>query len=237
MHPTLVLSTFLLTSLCSYTSIIAHAQTLVNGQIFTDGLAIIDAPAPNSPLHAGSTTQVAIDILDAVQISGDGKLDQTASIPGSDKSTRFDSLEMYLVSYPKKLNLTVSSGPGLLTQELGSTVKHWDFNVSSCIPAGSYNLTFYEGSHINGQPFFSITPLPVAVMNDHPTDACTNGTNTLQDFPQPSSPPPRSPWLDGTSIATQPLPTATGSNVAASINARFPPANLLLVVLVSLLFF
>ncbi|KAI0831240.1 hypothetical protein BC628DRAFT_1415771 [Trametes gibbosa] len=207
MHPTLFFSAAaaaLLTSLSHH----AYAQTLVNGQIFTGGLAIVDAPAPNSPMHAGSVTQVAIDI------SGDGKLDQSASIPGSDKSTRFDSLEIYLVSYQTKLNLTVSAGPGLLTQEQGSTVKHWDYAVSTCIPAGSYNLTFYEGSHINGDPFFTITPIPVTVMNDHPTDACTNGTNALQDFPQPSSPPTQSPWLDGTSIATQPLPTATGSNSA-----------------------
>ncbi|KAI0637035.1 hypothetical protein C8Q77DRAFT_542597 [Trametes polyzona] len=207
MLPTLVYSAALFTTLLSRG---AHAQTLVNGQVFTNGLAIVDAPAPNSPMHAGSVTQVAIDI------SGDGKLDQSASIPGSDKSTRFDSLEIYLVSYQTKLNLTVSSGPGLLTQEQGSTVKHFDFNVSTCIPAGSYNLTFYEASHINNEPFFSITPLPVTVMNEHPTGACTNGTNALQDFPQPSSPPPQSPWLDGTAIATQPLPTATGSNSGSS---------------------
>ncbi|RDX56844.1 hypothetical protein OH76DRAFT_1468275 [Lentinus brumalis] len=194
-----------------------HAQTLVNGQIFTNGLAIVDAPAPNSPMHAGSVTQVAIDI------SGDGHLDQSASIPGSDKSTRFDSLEIYLVSYQTRLNLTVSSGPDLLTREQGSTVKHLDYNVSTCIPAGSYNLTFYEASHINDQAFFSITAYPVTVMNDHPTDACTNGTNTLQDFPQLSSAPPQSPWLDGTSIATQPLPTATGNGAATltSVSSGF----------------
>ncbi|KAI0781002.1 hypothetical protein BD413DRAFT_17643 [Trametes elegans] len=206
MHPTLLFSAALLT--CAAGS--AHAQILVNGQIFTSGLAIVDAPAPNSPMHAGSVTQVAIDI------SGDGKLDQSASVPGSDKSTRYDSLEVYLVSYQTKLNLTVSSGPDLLTREQGSTVKHWDYNVSTCIPAGSYNLTFYEASHINGEAYFAITPLPVTVMNEHPTDACTNGTNALQAFPQPSSPPPQSPWLDGTAIATQPLPTATGSNAATA---------------------
>ncbi len=60
-------------------------------------------------------------------------------------------------------------------------------------------------------------------MNDHPTDACTNGTNTLQDFPQLSSAPPQSPWLDGTSIATQPLPTATGNGAATltSVSSGF----------------
>ncbi|KAI0362023.1 hypothetical protein OH77DRAFT_1416222 [Trametes cingulata] len=205
MHATLVFSSILALLVSS-----AHAQTLVNGQVFTKGLAIVDAPAPNSPMHAGSVTQVAIDI------SGDGKLDQSASVPGSNEPTRFDSLEIYLVSYQTKLNLTVSSGPGLLTQEQGSTVKHFNYNVATCIPAGSYNLTFYEASHINNQPFFSITPIPVTVMNDHPTDSCSNGTNTLQDFPQQSSPPPQSPWLDGTSV-TQTFPSATGSNSAAAL--------------------
>ncbi|KAI0336467.1 hypothetical protein GY45DRAFT_1266160 [Cubamyces sp. BRFM 1775] len=225
MYPTLVFSAALFTSLLGT----AQAQTLVNGQIFTNGLAIVDAPAPNSPMHAGSVTQVAIDI------SGDGKLDQSASIPGSDKSTRFDSLEIYLVSYQTKLNLTVSSGPGLLTQEQGSTVKHWNYNVSTCIPAGPYNLTFYEASHINDQPYFSITSYPVTVMNDHPADACSNGTNPLQSFPQLSSPPPHSPWLDGTSIATQPLPTATGSNSASAIVATGAPLAFALLGLLSLL--
>lgn len=75
------------------------------------------------------------------QISGDGHLDLSASIPGSDKSTRFDSLEIYLVSYQTKQNITVSNGTELLTQEQGSTVKHWNFNVSTCIPPGNYNVS------------------------------------------------------------------------------------------------
>ncbi|KAI8998693.1 hypothetical protein BD414DRAFT_475797 [Trametes punicea] len=223
MYRTLLYSTALLAFIGC-----AHAQILVNGQVFTNGLAIVDAPAPESPMHAGSVTQVAIDI------SGDGKLDQSASIPGSDKPTRFDSLEIYLVSYQTKLNLTVSSGPGLLAQEQGSTVKHLSYNVSTCIPPGSYNLTFYEASHINNQPFFSITPLPVVVMNDHPTATCTNGTNPLQDFPQLSTPPPQSPWLNGSSIATQAFPTATGSTSAAT--ASTAPFALILLTLVSSLF-
>ena len=43
MHPTLVFSAALLASLLGA----VQAQTLVNGQIFTNGLAIVDAPAPN----------------------------------------------------------------------------------------------------------------------------------------------------------------------------------------------
>ncbi|OBZ75393.1 hypothetical protein A0H81_04377 [Grifola frondosa] len=184
----------------------ACAQTVVNGQIFTNGLAIIDAPASNSSLHAGSTIQVAIDV------SGDGKLSQSASIPGSSQSTRFDSLETYLVSYQKSQNLTVSSGPGLLTRESGSTVKHWNYNVSTCVPAGSYNLTFYEGSRIDGQAYFSITPVPVEVMNDNPSGACSEGMNTLQDYPQRSSSPPSSPWLSSTASGSSVFPSSTGAN-------------------------
>ena len=75
-----------------------------------------------------------------IQISGDGHLDQKASVPGSGEATRFDSLEVYLVSYPGQLNLTVSAGPDLLTREQGSTVKHFDYNVSTCVPAGTYNV-------------------------------------------------------------------------------------------------
>ncbi|KAI0709130.1 hypothetical protein C8Q76DRAFT_742336 [Earliella scabrosa] len=213
MHPTLVSAVALFAAAISG----VHAQTLVNGQIFTNGLAIVDAPAPNSPMHAGSVTQVAIEI------SGDGGLDQSASIPGNDQPTRFDSLEVYLVSYETEINITVSSGPDLLTREQGSTVKHWDFNVSTCIPPGSYNLTFYEASHIDNEPYFSITAYPVTVMNERQTEACTEGTNPLQDFPQLSSPPPQTPWLDGTTVTTQPLPAATGNSAAglSSVSIQF----------------
>ncbi|KAI0807375.1 hypothetical protein C8Q74DRAFT_1362886 [Fomes fomentarius] len=224
MHPTLL---SVLALFAAYAISGVQAQTLVNGQIFTNGLAIVDAPAPNSPMHAGSVTQVAIDV------SGDGHLAQSASSPGNDESTRFESLEIYLVSYETKQNITVSSGLDLLNREQGSTVKHWDFNVSTCIPAGNYNLTFYEASHIDDQPYFAITAYSVTVMNDHPTEACTDGTNTLQDFPQLSSPPPQTPWLDGTSIATQPLPAATG-NAATVPSTSFPFAALSAVILCTL---
>jgi hypothetical protein len=76
----------------------------------------------------------------AIDISGNGHLDAKASIPGSDLETRFDLLEIYLVSAQTGLNLTVSEGPGLLTQGSGSTVKHLDFALSRCIPSGNYNV-------------------------------------------------------------------------------------------------
>lgn len=181
-------------------------QVLVKGQIFTDGLAIIDAPAPNTTLHAGATQSVAIDI------SGDGHLPQSASIPGSGQSTRFDSLEVYLVSYQTSSNLTVSQGPSLLTQESGSTVKHINWVIDPCVAPGNYNLTFYEGSHIQDQAFFIITPLPIEIQNTNVAKSCSNGTNTLIPSPQPSSAPSHSPWLDGTQTSILPFPSATASS-------------------------
>lgn len=83
-------------------------------------------------------------------------------------ATRYNSLELYLVSAQMNINLTVSNGPGLLTQEPGSTVKHLNWPIPPCVPAGDYNVrstsvvwwtliellpqvTYYEGSTINSQ--------------------------------------------------------------------------------------
>lgn len=87
----------------------------------------------SSTLHAGATQSVAIDI------SGDGHLPADSG-PGSSSATHFDSLEVYLTSYATTFNLTVSSGPGLLTQEPGSTVKHVNWLIDSCVPSGNYNV-------------------------------------------------------------------------------------------------
>ncbi|OCH95548.1 hypothetical protein OBBRIDRAFT_767320 [Obba rivulosa] len=189
------------------------AQIIVNGQLFTQGLAIVDSPAADSTLHAGSNNSIAIDV------SGDGKLPnwQTASVPGSDLSTRFDSLEIYLVSYQTNLNLSVSQGPGLLEQESGSTVKHLNWAIPTCVPSGGYNLTFYEGSHINGTAFFSITPLPLEIQNSQSSSSqCSDGVNTLRGAPQASSPPPLSPWLNtnGQVITEPSFPSANGAGHA-----------------------
>ncbi|KAI9062128.1 hypothetical protein FKP32DRAFT_1612788 [Trametes sanguinea] len=203
MRTTTALFSALLASLLGRTT---HAQILgTDGLVYTNGLAIVNSPSPESTFQAGSVIPIAVDI------SGNGRLDANTTTAGSTKPTRIDSLEIYLVSLQAKLNLTVTSGSGLLTQEPNSAVKHLNFTVSTCIPAGPYNLTFYEAAHINNQSYFSITPLPVLVSNDHPTDACSNGTNTLQSVPQKSSPPPQSPWLNGSSVTTVAFATATGS--------------------------
>ncbi|KAI0093652.1 hypothetical protein BDY19DRAFT_989206 [Irpex rosettiformis] len=168
----------------------AAAQTIVNGQIFTNGLAIVDAPQPGTTLHAGATQSVAIDI------SGDGHIPQSAADPTSTLDTHYDSLEVYLISYESSFNQTISSGPELLTQEQGSTVKHINWVIDRCIKNGNYNLTLYEGAHINGTAHFTITPLPIEIQNTNVSNACVNATNPIQSFPQEQSALSHSPFLD-----------------------------------------
>ncbi|KAJ7706391.1 hypothetical protein B0H17DRAFT_1037012 [Mycena rosella] len=196
------------------------AQTTINGQTFTNGLAIIDAPSPSNPGHAGSTIPIAVDV------SGDGKLAPAASLPGSDLSTRYDFLEIYLVSAQTNINITVSAGPSLLTNETGSTVKHLNWPIPTCIPAGDYNLTFYEASHVNGQGVFTITPIPIPISNPSASGQCPD-LNSLQPQPQASNPLSQSPFASGSTISPS-------SSTSGMITAAPTPA---LALTLTLLFF
>ncbi|KAI0274626.1 hypothetical protein BC834DRAFT_848968 [Gloeopeniophorella convolvens] len=204
------------------------AQYLVNGQVFTYALAIVDAPAPNGTFHAGSSIPIAIDV------SGDGKLPQAAAAPGAGLATGFDSLELYLVSEQTKTNLTISNGTGLLTQEPESTVKHINFVLSNCVTPGNYNFTVYEGSHINGQNYFSITPVPISIENTSPSGPCTNGTNQLQDLPQPNSPPPANPFLNTSGLA--PLDASSSSAATSCTPSLQAPLAFFSLALLSMMF-
>ena len=62
----------------------------------------------------------------------------------------------------------------------------------------SLKVTLYEGSHVNGTPYFSITALPLKIENANPSgQACTSGVNDYQQGVQASSPPPTNPWIGG----------------------------------------
>jgi len=165
----------------------------------------------------------------AIDISGDGKLPSAASLPGSGLSTNFELLEIYLVSAETKINMTVSAGPGLLTNESGSTVKHLNWPIPTCIPAGNYNLTFYESSFVNGTGIFTITPIPIPVSNTNPSGQCTN-LNTLQAQPQSSSPLVHSPFLDSTASGSS---SGSNSGIATVIGAG-PSLTLTLLVALAL---
>ncbi|KAJ7275242.1 hypothetical protein B0H12DRAFT_1086359 [Mycena haematopus] len=196
-------------------------QTLINGQTFTNGLAIIDSPNPQNPGHAGSSINIAIDV------SGDGKLPAAASLPSSGYSTGFISLEIYLVSAETNINMTVSTGPALLSGESGSTVKHLDWPIPTCMPAGDYNLTFYETSLFNREGIFTITPIPIPISNPNPAAPCTDNLNLVQVQPQSSNPLPQSPFAPGSALSasvnllatpSSPLPAPSASRMVTVIS-------------------
>uniref|UniRef100_A0A0W0G2N7 Uncharacterized protein n=1 Tax=Moniliophthora roreri TaxID=221103 RepID=A0A0W0G2N7_MONRR len=171
--------------------IFGQLQCCWAGQIFTDGLAIINSPQIGNPGHAGSNLPISIDI------SGNGKLAPDATSSVSSSPTHYRSLDIYLVSAETAMNFTVSSGPTIFTQE-GGTVRHIDWQIPKCIPEGAYNLTFYESSYIDGQPYFIITPISIPIDNPSPSGVpCTEGTNEFLGQPQASSPPLQSPFGQG----------------------------------------
>jgi hypothetical protein len=97
--------------------------TLVNGQIYTPGLAIVNAPQPYTPLGGGKPPNRALPIflhatveltrrcLDTLHISldvsGNGQLTLT---PDDDDPTRFHEITIFLTSSETERNFTVSNG-------------------------------------------------------------------------------------------------------------------------------
>ncbi|KAL5337122.1 hypothetical protein BJX70DRAFT_399929 [Aspergillus crustosus] len=80
--------------------------TLINGQLYTPGLAIINAPQPYTPL-GGDTLHISIDV------SGNGALSVT---PGEDDDDNYDAptlfhdLRIFLTNEENGRNLTISNG-------------------------------------------------------------------------------------------------------------------------------
>ncbi|KIW65544.1 hypothetical protein PV04_07798 [Phialophora macrospora] len=171
--------------------------TIVNGQIYTPGLAIVDAPQPFTPL-GGDFLQVALDI------SGNGKLPQPYYPPDAD--TGILNITMFLFSYNTFLNLTISNGTSsgwrngtfedaefkcnrtttqgfqnagcqeIMAQESGSTVKHVNWAWPDCLVGiddndrdrGSYNISIHQSFRINGTGYYTIFNLPIQVTNSIP---------------------------------------------------------------------
>lgn len=169
----------------------------------------------HSQFSAGGGLGVSVDV------SGNGRLPTSASVPGSTLPTAFISLNIFLVSSQTKTNITVTSGPQFLEGEPGSTVKHLNFVIPSCLKTGDYNVrdymcslsrsmltvqlkyTYYEVSRINEQTYFSITPIPIFILNNQSGDEQCEGSTEPEAQPQPSSPPPEQPFLGpGFSLTT-----------------------------------
>lgn len=175
----------------------ATAQ-LVNGQYFTRGLAISNAPAPNSEFTVGGTISVSVDV------SGNGQLPQASWGPNSTLPSGFISLSIYLVSGDQNVTVVDGTTGAFLAGEPGSTVKHLNYAVPSCLPAGNYDYTYYEVSRMNGTTFFGITPIPITVKNPGGSSgACdANISNPVRQRPQNDSAPAQNPFTGGLALNT-----------------------------------
>ncbi|KAJ5182613.1 hypothetical protein N7492_000229 [Penicillium capsulatum] len=128
--------------------------TVVNGQIYTPGLAIVDAPQPYTPLGGGKNRSIGpvkghsscclADLQVAIDVSGNGQLPWPAPAPSADAPTRFHNITLYLTSRTQSRNLTISNGTippdntkayvgPVLDLEPSSTVKHVNWKWPKCL--------------------------------------------------------------------------------------------------------
>lgn len=130
---------------------------VVNGQIYTPGLAIVDAPQPFTPLGGGriplsspKKSRILTSFIDylhvAIEISGNGKLPWPQS-PDSDDDSVIQGINIFLTTPSRNFtvaNGTVPSGDDrsetftspyvgpVMEQEPDSTVKHVNWYWPDC---------------------------------------------------------------------------------------------------------
>ncbi|KFY04649.1 hypothetical protein O988_00641 [Pseudogymnoascus sp. VKM F-3808] len=213
--------------------------TIINGQIFTPGLAIVDAPQPNTPL-GGETLQVALDV------SGNGKL----GLPPYEDSapSQLHAITLFLTSYTTGLNLTIANGTALpatssnsadgvvMNQESGSTVKHVNWLWPACLSGdgkpktqglvseggsarGAYNVSIHQSFRLNGTEYYTVFNLPISVTNSiqesKNQSSCESLTNPLLGWDKVVDStvvltPNEYPWTDGSGVQVS-VPNGDGN--------------------------
>ncbi|KIN04703.1 hypothetical protein OIDMADRAFT_156929 [Oidiodendron maius Zn] len=168
------------------------AQQIVNGQIYTPGIAIIDAPQPNTPL-GGDYLQVALDV------SSDGQL-QLPPYPDNPTSAIWN-ITLFLSSYTTGKNFTISNGTAtagnaslgeIMLQEPGSTVKHVNWVWPDCLigdgaptndssARGLYNISIRQNFRLNGSDEYTIFDLPIQVTNSIPAESNRPSCDSLNN--------------------------------------------------------
>ena len=146
----------------------AVAQQIINGQIFTPGIAIVDSPQPNTPEGGGqSSSSVIMALLTpadfiqvALDVTADGKL-QLPPYPANPVSAIYN-ITIFLSSYTTGNNFTITNGTAppwdttlgdIMQQEKGSTVKHVNWVWPDCFVGngpptvanssrGAYNVSY-----------------------------------------------------------------------------------------------
>ncbi|KAH7006113.1 hypothetical protein EDB82DRAFT_572905 [Fusarium venenatum] len=124
---------------------LADNFTISNGQIFTPGFVVLDAPQPYTPLGGDgfSTDTSEQDTLHvAIDVTANGKLPLPSNDDDSNDDNQIFSIEMFLYSYVTGRNFTISNGTAsannaslgeIMAQEPGSTVKHVNWVWPDCL--------------------------------------------------------------------------------------------------------
>ncbi|KAE8161375.1 hypothetical protein BDV40DRAFT_289362 [Aspergillus tamarii] len=148
------------------------AFTIINGQVFTPGLAIIDSPQPYTPL-GGENLQVAIDV------SGNGRLTSSPS-----DATQFHAITLFLTSNELSKNFTISNGTEpkdkayvgpVLEINPSTNVQQVNWNWPACLVGdgdggsdsarGSYNISIHQSFKWDGKDYYTTSDLPVNITN------------------------------------------------------------------------
>ncbi|EGF99831.1 uncharacterized protein MELLADRAFT_112382 [Melampsora larici-populina 98AG31] len=213
----------------------------IDFQYFTPALSIINGPQPDQNIDAGQNLQFSLEV------SGNGKLPPASLEPGNQQATTILSLSVFLIN--ADLNMTIFENLNLLELERGSSVKHYDFQLPSCTPSGTYQLKYemsdiywsviiFLRSHIMrlGSPLLCCSPLSklnsdINVNNPdgHSSKTC-QGATPPKDKPQDSKPPAQ-PFLGkgttGLDIKTDSMeaPTAAPVDVPAAKPVDVPVAK------------
>lgn len=154
----------------------------IDFQYFTPGLLIINGPQPDQNIDAGHNLQFSLEV------TGNGKLPPASTEPGNQQATTILSLSVFLIN--ADLNMTIFQNLNLLEQEKGSSVKHMDFQLPSCTPSGTYQVTYHELDRINSKNFYSIYSTNININNSGGDSSKTcQGANPPVGNPQDSKPP------------------------------------------------
>ncbi|KAL2124631.1 hypothetical protein VTJ04DRAFT_996 [Mycothermus thermophilus] len=156
----------------------AQEFLIANGQIFTPGLAIVNAPQPGTPL-GGDFIEVALDV------TANGRL-PLPPYP-DDIQSRIYKIDIFLSSYDTGRNFTITNGTAsgldfslgdIMEMEPGSTVKHVKWMWPACLVGdgvkaentdrGVYNVSIRQSFRLNGEDHYTVFDLPISVTNSIP---------------------------------------------------------------------
>ncbi|CAH0016123.1 unnamed protein product [Clonostachys rhizophaga] len=142
-----------------------------NGQIFTPGFVVVNAPQPNTPLGGDVTANGALPLPPLKE----------------DSASQIYNITIFLYSYDTGRNLTVSNATAvedanlsslgnIMEQETSSTVKHINWIWPDCLVGngqpsgkdsdrGTYNVSIHQNFRLNDTDHYTIFDLPISVTN------------------------------------------------------------------------